>query len=280
MANLANSAVYLTVFFFLLSPLESTFLHRIPPANATPIMRAWTCHGRTHKELIEKLTSAQIVTSKAVRDCLLRVDRANYVLNKEVAYDDTPQPIGYGQTISAPHMHAHVLEELLPTLTQVQNQDPSVNLSILDVGCGSGYLTACLGRLVDKANPLGFHGKVWGIDVVPELVDLTKTNMKKADNDLLESGVVDINLGDGWKGLPSHAPFHIIHVGAAAETFPKNLMMQLALGGTMVVPVGPVNSHQYLYRVDRLKVSTNFQESDYTIKQLLGVRYVPLVRPN
>lgn len=280
MTNLFDiSSVYLLSYIVLLLPIESTFLYKSPRINATPMMRAWTCHGRSHKELVEKLTTANIVTSKAVRDCLLRVDRANYVLNRSAAYDDTPQPIGYGQTISAPHMHAHVLEDLLPTLTRLTTQSPGLKLSMLDVGCGSGYLSACFGRLLDNGNPFGFQGKVWGIDVVPELVTLTKNNMKKADNDLLGSSIVEISPGDGWKGLPSKAPFHVIHVGAAAESFPENLMTQLAVGGTMVVPVGAVNSNQVLYKVDRLKQSTNFQESDFTIKQLLGVRYVPLVRP-
>ena len=86
------------------------------------------------------------------------------------------------------------------------------------------------------------------------------------------------------KKLPGHAPFHAIHVGAAAETFPKALMMQLAVGGRMVIPVGPDGGYQNLYRVDRINNessgSTNFNEKDYIVKQLLGVRYVPLVRGN
>lgn len=233
--------------------------------------------------MVDKLTAAKIVSSQPVRDALIRVDRANYSAQRSGAYNDSPQPIGYGQTISAPHMHAHVLEEIVPSLAKASKEHPQEELSILDVGCGSGYLTAALGRLVDKG-PQGpipplVKGKVWGIDVWPELVDFTKANIKKEDKDLIESDTVEVQIGDGWKGLPSAAPFNAIHVGAAAETFPQNLMMQLAVGGVMVVPVGPDGGYQNLYKVEKVKESPTFIKEDFVIRQLLGVRYVPLVHP-
>ena len=150
------------------------------------------------------------------------------------------------------------------------------------VGCGSGYLTSCFGRLLSNAKgseqtPLGIRGKAWGIDFVPYLVEMSEYNTKKADADLLESGTVSFLRGDGWKGLPDEAPFQAIHVGAAADTFPKNLMMQLAVGGVMIIPVGPQLGGQALYRIERVKESPTFNTSDFVMTQLLGVRYVPLV---
>jgi len=285
-------SIIVKTFFLLIKActLRSILAYSLIPSdssnkNVTPIMRAWACHGRTQRDMVDKLASANIITHKVIRDCMNQVDRLNYIAhtNPNTAYDDTPQTIGYGATISAPHMHAHVLEELLPIFEKFKNTN---KIHILDVGCGSGYLVSCFGRLVSsKDNALGLlesgSYKVFGIEYVPELVEMSKRNIKKADNDLLESGTVQVSLGNGWKGLPAHAPFHAIHVGAAADTFPKALMMQLAVGGRMVIPVGPDGGYQSLYRVDRIAdTSSNnkFNENDYIIQQLLGVRYVPLVR--
>lgn len=136
-------------------------------------------------------------------------------------------------------MHAHVLEDLLPPLLKATKDYPEKPLRILDVGCGSGYLTAVFGRMVERKPKSLSHmnimnnGKVFGIDVVPQLVELSRKNILKEDGDLLESGVVQVMTRDGWKGYPEGGPYNAIHVGAAAETFPKELMKQLALGGVM-----------------------------------------------
>mmetsp|Transcript_11878 Transcript_11878/g.21955 ORF Transcript_11878/g.21955 Transcript_11878/m.21955 type:complete len:329 (+) Transcript_11878:89-1075(+) len=262
-----------------------------------PLMRAWMCHGKTHKEMVDKLALAGIVKASINKQALLSVDRRNYVLNEDYAYADSPQPIGYGATISAPHMHAHVLEDLLPPLLRASKNQPTKPLSILDVGCGSGYLTAVFGRMVEpkgnrKAPSLhssGLNdGKVYGIDVIPQLVEMSRTNILKEDGDLFDSDTVQVLVRDGWKGYPKGSPFQAIHVGAAAATFPKELMKQLAVGGVMVVPVGPDGGTQYLYQVERVgdsgevvgvsDASKGFQEEDYQVQRVLGVRYVPLVR--
>lgn len=171
-------------------------------------------------------------------------------------------------------MHAHVLEEILPTLQR--QPEP---LKILDVGCGSGYLTACFGRLFHPVSLLNKTGKVWGMDIYPNLVELSKHNVQQHDSDLFVSGTVQLAVGNGWMGLPDQAPFDAIHVGAAADAFPRVLAQQLKVGGVLIVPIGPQGGVQHLIKVDRVACSdTNFQESDYQITELLGVRYVPLIR--
>jgi len=262
-------------------------------------MRAWMCHGKSQRDMVDKLASAGIVKASINKQALLSVDRRNYAPNEGSAYADSPQPIGYGQTISAPHMHAHVLEDLLPPLLRASKKQPTKPLSILDVGCGSGYLTAVFGRMVEpkgnrevpsSSSTILNDGKVYGIDVVPQLVEMSKSNIMKEDGDLLDSGTVRVMVRDGWKGYPDGSPFQAIHVGAAAATFPKELMKQLDVGGVMVIPVGPEGGTQYLYQVERVGdvgevvgVSDNsrgFREEDYQVRRVLGVRYVPLVQVN
>jgi protein-L-isoaspartate(D-aspartate) O-methyltransferase len=100
------------------------------------------------------------------------------------------------------------------------------------------------------------------MDVYPQLVDWARQNIKKADEDLLTSGTVTLQVGDGWQGLPEYAPFHAIHVGAAAETLPIHLMMQLyPNGGIMVIPIGPEGGFQNLYRQVRFEILFSMYET-------------------
>jgi Protein-L-isoaspartate(D-aspartate) O-methyltransferase (PCMT) len=99
--------------------------------NNKNIMRAWHCHGRTQKELVDRLRQANIVTSAPTQQVMELVDRQFYI--QQFPYQDSPQPIEKSQTISAPHMHAHVLEEILPVLYKQHELHPQDDVKILDV---------------------------------------------------------------------------------------------------------------------------------------------------
>eukprot|EP00527_Entomoneis_sp_CCMP2396_P005565 CAMPEP_0198145516 /NCGR_PEP_ID=MMETSP1443-20131203/24063_1 /TAXON_ID=186043 /ORGANISM="Entomoneis sp., Strain CCMP2396" /LENGTH=256 /DNA_ID=CAMNT_0043809197 /DNA_START=221 /DNA_END=991 /DNA_ORIENTATION=+ len=253
-------------------------------------MKAWHCHGRSQKDLVDRLRQAKIVKSPAVQRVMELVDRKYYVgehLDQSTnPYMDSPMGIGKSQTISAPHMHAHVLEEILPVICRNAGTEERP-AKLLDVGCGSGYLTACLGRWFhvgsrddEASNILPFQGKVFGMDIHPELVEFTRLNIQKNDCDLLESNTIKLKHGNGWLGWPEEAPFDAIHVGAAAATFPMQLALQLVLHGILVVPVGHQGGNQILLKVERVAQSSvdRFSWEDYHVTQLLGVRYVPLVQ--
>lgn len=119
-------------------------------------------------------------------------------------------------------------------------------------------------------------GTVYGIDIYERLVDLTRENISKKDDDLLKSGTVQLKTGNGWEGWPEAAPFDAIHVGAAASEFPVKLANQLAVGGVMVIPIGPQGGYQYFYNVQRVAETGNV-DKDFETTRRLGVRYVPLI---
>ncbi|XP_065364174.1 protein-L-isoaspartate(D-aspartate) O-methyltransferase-like isoform X2 [Calliphora vicina] len=176
-------------------------------------------------------------------------------------YMDAPQGIGYGVTISAPHMHAFALEYLRDHLTP--------GCHVLDVGSGSGYLTACFYRYIEGQGE-NTNTKVVGIEHRPELVSISKTNLNNDDPQMLKSEKLVIVEGDGRKGWPEYSPYNAIHVGAAAPDKPTALIKQLAKGGRLIVPVGPDLGQQYMMQYDKDK------DGNVSETRLVGVMYVPL----
>mmetsp|Transcript_25203 Transcript_25203/g.54847 ORF Transcript_25203/g.54847 Transcript_25203/m.54847 type:complete len:170 (-) Transcript_25203:228-737(-) len=137
---------------------------------------------------------------------------------------------------------------------------------VLDVGSGSGYLTAVMGHMV------GAEGHVVGIDHISQLVEQSKKDMRAnaVTASLMDAGAVEVMVGDGREGLPSAAPYDAIHVGAASPEVPEGLVAQLAPGGRMVVPVGEQGQMQCMTVVDKRVDGT------IATHKSIAVTYVPL----
>ncbi|PSN62528.1 protein-L-isoaspartate O-methyltransferase [Corynespora cassiicola Philippines] len=216
---------------------------------------AWRSSGSTNAALIANLKENGLIETERVKDAMIKVDRAHYA--PSTPYDDSPQPIGHRATISAPHMHASACESLLPYLHPGSR--------VLDIGSGSGYLTAVLANLV------GPEGVVIGVDHIQPLVDLARTNMQKSEEGrrMLEEGRVRFVKADGRRGWREGAPYDAIHVGAAAAEHHQELADQLRAPGRMFVPVEE-RGLQHIYLVDKK------EDGSCVKKKLYGVQYVPL----
>ncbi len=200
------------------------------------------------KRLMERLKYELNLSDKVYR-AMLKVPRHLFVPEKYKieAYVDTPLPIGFGQTISAPHMVAIMCE-----LLDLKEGD-----KVLEVGTGCGYHAAVVAEIVGK------KGKVITIEVIPELAEMAKANLKALGYDN-----VIVLVGDGSKGYEPEAPYDKIYVTAAAPEIPEPLVEQLKPGGKMVVPVG--NTVQWLYVIEKDK------EGEIKKWNWGSVRFVPL----
>lgn len=154
-------------------------------------------------------------------------------------------------------MHANACESLLTHIT--------AGAKVLDIGSGSGYLTAVLANLV------GPTGTVIGIDHIQPLVDMSIANLSKSEvgKKMMEMGQVRFVLGDGRKGWKEGAPYDAIHVGAAAAEHHAALTEQLKSPGRLFVPVAE-GGQQHIYIVDKK------QDGSVERRKLYGVQYVPL----
>ncbi|KAL8283782.1 hypothetical protein RQP46_005214 [Phenoliferia psychrophenolica] len=174
---------------------------------------AWHCSGATNSELIHNLVTSQLLTSPRAIAAFNAVDRAHFVTKPRDAYIDSPSSIGFGATITAPHMHAHAVEDLMPALNP--------GAKVLDVGCGSGYLLAIFRHLV------GPTGVVLGIDHLPALSALSIANLRKSTFGIealdSEPPTIKVVCADGRKGSEV-AEWDVIHVGAAAPELPEPLI--------------------------------------------------------
>ena len=205
------------------------------------------------ENLLKSLKNSGVLTSNTVYDAMKQVDRADFT-SSAYAYADSPQSISYNATISAPHMHCHALQYLKSYLT------PGAH--VLDVGFGSGYLTVALSKMINDS------GVVVGIEHIDQLYEFGKKNISKHHKDLLESGKIVLVNGDGRKGCEKYAPYKVIHVGAAADDVPRDLINQLDNGGRMFIPVGTWD--QWIKVIDKDK------NGKITQSKVMGVRYVPL----
>ncbi|WP_298825331.1 protein-L-isoaspartate(D-aspartate) O-methyltransferase [uncultured Piscinibacter sp.] len=191
---------------------------------------------------------ARGVCDPRVLDAMRQVPREDFVLPgwREDACDDSPLPIEADQTISQPYIVAFMCEALRLTGEE----------RVLEVGTGSGYAAAVLGRLAREVHTVERIGRL-ADDAAARLAGHGCAN-------------VHVHTGDGTLGWPEAAPYDAIVVTAAGPDVPAALIAQPAVGGRLVMPVGTQFGHQELLRL------TRDGEHGQRREMLMGVRFVPL----
>jgi len=189
------------------------------------------------------------ISDQAVLRAMDEVPREYFVTAEfaDSAYADQALPIACGQTISQPYVVGYMTEQL----------EVGPEHRVLEIGTGSGYQAAVLSRIARE---------VVSIERYRTLADAARERLKTLGYDN-----VTVIAGDGLKGAPDRAPFDRIIVTAAADEVPQALVDQLAVGGKMVLPLGPHKGTQSIVKL------TKEANGELTRETLIAVRFVPLL---
>ncbi len=200
-----------------------------------------------YASLIAEETGHSAISSK-ILNVMRSMPRHEFVPTniRDMAYVDSPLPIGHGKTISQPFIVA-----LMSDLLQVQPDD-----RVLEVGTGLGYQAAILATLAES---------VYSVEIIEELAHEARQTLVRQGHTNILAGI-----GDGSSGWPDHAPFDKILVAAAPELIPTELLNQLKAGGRMVIPAG-IKDAQQLMLVEK------DAEGKLATHEILEVRFLPLI---
>lgn len=218
--------------------------------NINPIQE--TSYEKQRERMVKTQMEARDISDRSTLRALRTVPRHLFVPDDQVAraYDDSPLPIGFGQTISQPYIVAYMTQLIRP----------QADHRVLEVGTGSGYQAAVLAEIVDS---------VYTIEIIKELATSAHGRLSK-----LGYQNARIKNADGYYGWKEFAPFDAIVVTAASEHIPPPLIEQLKEGGKMIIPVGSPFMVQQLMLVEKTKAKKIRTTS------LMPVRFVPFTRGN
>jgi protein-L-isoaspartate(D-aspartate) O-methyltransferase len=208
-----------------------------------------TDYAAEREAMIERHLVKRGIREQTIVEAFRQVPREAFIGPEyaHLAYGDHPLPIEAGQTISQPYIVALMIQA-----AEIGERDV-----VLEVGAGSGYAAAVIGRIA---------AKVVGIERQHDLVQVAAERLRRLGFDNIE--IVE---GDGTKGCPDQAPFDAILAAASGSHVPRPLVEQLAPGGRLVMPIGDPGWVQELVKVTK--------QDDGILKQenLGGVRFVPLI---
>ena len=206
-------------------------------------------YSKMRDAMIKTQLEARGIRDSTILAAMRKVPRHRFVPANQAAYayEDTPLPIGYGQTISQPFVVAYMTSMVKPQAGQ----------TVLEIGTGSGYQAAVLAEIVKQVYTIEIVAPL-GKEAAERLKNLTYKN-------------IEVKIGDGYAGWKEHAPFDAIVVTAAAPYVPVPLKEQLKDGGRMIIPVGASDEEQQLMLIEK-------SGNKYKTRSMMPVRFVPFIR--
>lgn len=210
-----------------------------------------------NEKLIQSMIDSGFLKTSNIIEAFRSIDRADFIRKENLfeAYDDCPLPIGYNATISQPSTVAFMLEKL----------EPKKGDKILDIGSGSGWTTALLAYLI------GEKGQVYGVELVPELVEFGQKNLKKYKFSAKGGsafGKENAQILPAKKesiGLVKYEPYDKILVSASGKDLPQELVKQLKIGGRLIIPI-----RSSIWKIDKISKDKIRKE------EFFGFTFVPL----
>ncbi|HVO38062.1 MAG TPA: protein-L-isoaspartate(D-aspartate) O-methyltransferase [Spirochaetia bacterium] len=212
-----------------------------PPFGSRDAFIDWMAKNTDQKAkfLKQRWDRAQIivqvgnVTHESVKEAFLRTPREYFCRDARRAYENAVLPIGYGQTISGPHLVARMTDYL----------DPQPEQKVLEIGTGSGYQSAFLSEITNH---------VYTIEIVEALARETNAIYQRLEPRYPEYRNIKRKVDDGYYGWEEYAPFDRIIVTCGIDHVPPALIRQLAPNGIMVIPVGPPSGQTILRIVKKV----------------------------
>jgi protein-L-isoaspartate(D-aspartate) O-methyltransferase len=209
-------------------------------------MAGETYYANLRNHMVTEQIVSRGIQDERLLEALRSVPRHWFVPEEyvNIAYSDSPLPIGQGQTISQPYIVA-----LMSELLELQGEE-----NVLEVGTGSGYQAALLAFLAKQVHT----------------IERYEALAEKAEKVLMKLGLtnVEVHVGDGTLGLPEYAPFNSIIITAAAPHVPQPLFDQLIDGGSLVLPEGGAGGQM----LDRWRK----KDGKYKQEHITPVAFVPL----
>ena len=234
------------------------------PKIVVPIKLVKSDYSKTHRtldSLVSDLKAKGIIKTLEIEQAFIKVDRKWFC--PEHSYHDAAINIGCDAVISSPHMHIYYLEflkDLLPKAT-----------SILDIGSGSGYLTAMLAYLSPKSKVIGID---YHQDLIDKSINVCSNYLSKEVNNRIQ-----LIQGDGINGYSQSAPYDIICVGFMCEKIPSSLIDQLKNGGRLIIPIKKEScSYEESFDSGSLYIVDKSKDGVVEINEGFSCSFVPAIK--